>query len=112
MSCQIMLFNKVHEQLGVIRFNSDMKEISFDWNQHYSQEVAEFITSLLKKAHEERKIKARHEVLIEDKQGKNIRIQKIENVSINDPDFFAALTDRINRDIAFRSKIFAVLQKV
>ena len=112
MSVQIGLFNKAREQLGVIRFNSDTREITFDWNQNYPQEIADVVTSILKKVHDEKIIKARRDVLIEDENGKNIRAQKIENVSIDTPDFFAALTDQLNRSTELKSKIFAVLQKV
>ena len=111
MPVQISLFNKSRENLGIIRLDSSSKEITFDWNSNYSQEIADAVTSILKKVREEKSVKARHEVLIEDENGKTMRVQKVENVSMYTPDFFAALTDQLNRSADLRSKIFAVLQK-
>lgn len=111
MSCQIALFNRARQQLGVIRFNSDTREITFDWNRNYPQEIADAVTSLLQKAHAEKGVKARRDILIEGEDGKNIYVQKNETVSIDEPNFFAALTDTLNRADDLKSKVFAVLQK-
>ena len=111
MSAQIVLYNKAREQVGFIGFDSETKNLSFDWNQKYSKELSDAVTELLKNVYEEKSIKARREVATENKEGKPIRVQKIETVSITDPNFFAALADRINRSAEFKSKLFAVVKK-
>lgn len=112
MSCQIVLFNKAREQVGFIRFDSETRAISLDWNQNYSQELSSAVTSLLKSIQENKSLKARREITIENAENKTIRVQKIENVSVTDPNFLAALADKINRSAEFKSKLFAVVKKI
>lgn len=111
MSCQIVLFNKAREQVGFIRFDSETRAISLDWNQNYSQELSSAVTSLLKSVQEDKSVKARREVTVDNSENKTVRVQKIETVSVTDPNFLAALADKINRSEEFKSKLFAVVKK-
>ena len=112
MSSQIILFNKTREQMGAILFNPETSALSLDWNKNYPQNLFDTLNSMLKKIQEEKSIKARHEVTVENEENKTVRVQKIENVSATDPNFLAALIDRINRTAEFKAKLFAVVKKI
>lgn len=111
MACKILLLSKKREKVGVINFDSDQKEISLDWNQNYSPELLAAVTSILKNISAEKAVKARRDVAVERNDGTNTIVQKIEKILLDDPNFPAALTDRLNRSVELKSKIFAVLQK-
>lgn len=111
MSYEIVLFDRTRTQAGVIRFDSTTKGIVFDWDKKYPNELSDALTSLLQSIHEKKSLKARHEVIIESEEGKTVRVQKMETISIRDSSFIAALADEINRNSEFKSKIFAVVKK-
>ena len=111
MSCQIVLFNKARKQVGLILFEPETRAISLDWKQNASQELSSAVTTLLKGIQEDKSIKARHEVTVKNAENKTIRVQKIETVFVTDPNFLAALADKINRSAEFKSKLFAVVKK-
>ena len=111
MESQIVLFDKARTKVGCIKLLSSTRELTFDWERKQPAELSDAVTSLLKTVAEEKSVKARREVSVTREDGNIVRVQKTESVPIDDPNFLVALTDRINRTSAFRTKIFAVFQR-
>lgn len=110
MSAHIVLFNKTRKKLGIINFNEENKELSFDWDQKYPEEISDAVKTILQSAYNDKGVKVLREVVVEKEEG-IVHMQKIENVSFDDPQFLAALADNLNRSAALKTKVFAVLQK-